>query len=300
MADFPSSANSFTRPVALVVDHARNRVLIGDRDLDAIFAMDLDSGERTLFSDSSFADAAHPYGQPEGLLVDEDVLWVGDRANLTLFSVDLITGLKTAVATNSFPSDGFVFQAPREMIVDPDNSDELLVADQEKGVTRVVKSTGFRSAFYEQSDSFVRGLAFDQKRNRIIILDRTTSSSTAGLKVPLSESTAEFLSTNTTHSGDVNFTSDVVSIQIDEGRDLAYVADPGVPGIIKVDLETGSRELLLEVDNVSGDNVFVEPTEVFYDAENDWLLVIDAGLNALLAVDAETGERVYYTNCTDD
>ena len=300
LADFPSSANSFTRPVALVVDHARNRALISDRDLDTIFAMDLDTGERTLFSDSSFADATHPYEQPEGFLIDGDVMWVGDRTSDKLLSVDLLTGEKTAIATDDFPADGIIFQSPRELIFDPSNSDNLIIADESEGVTIVNKTTGVRSVFYNNLDSYSRGVAYDAQRDRIIILDRTYNLINAGLKVFTDATNASYLSTNTTHPSDVNFTTDLVSIQIDRKRDTAFVADPGIPGVIAVDLATGARKLLLETENAGNDNMFVEPNEVFYDAENDWLLVIDAGLNALLAVDAETGERVYYTNCTDD
>ncbi|VUD48876.1 hypothetical protein TDB9533_01323 [Thalassocella blandensis] len=300
MADFPSSANSFTRPVALVVDHARNRVLISDRDLDTIFAMDLDTGERTLFSDSSFADATHPYEQPEGFLIDGNIMWVGDRTSDKLLSVDLLTGEKTAIATDDFPADGFMFQSPREMIFDPTDSNNLIIANESRGVAIANKTTGMRSVFYDNGDSDTTGIAYDSLRNRIIILDITFNLSNSGLKIFNDETNAAYFSTNTTHPDDVNFTPDLRTIQVDSERDKAYVADPGIPGIISVNLETGSRELLLEFENAGNDNMFVEPNEVFYDAENDWLLVIDAGLNALLAVDPETGERVYYTNCTDD
>ena len=82
-------------PVA-VVDSADNRALVTDDGLQAVVAVDLTTGARTIFSDNSDAvpTPANPFIDPEGVAVDRATgrVFVSDRGRASVMVLDIDSG----------------------------------------------------------------------------------------------------------------------------------------------------------------------------------------------------------------
>ena len=46
----PNSLNLFSNPVDILLDEENNQIMVLDDDLNAVIAVDLDSGQRVIFS----------------------------------------------------------------------------------------------------------------------------------------------------------------------------------------------------------------------------------------------------------
>jgi hypothetical protein len=99
----PSATNAlFSEPMDIALDANANRAVVIDRGSDALFAIDLTSGARTLISRVG-QQSGLGFSQPLGLALDlprnRALVWdaVGDQGTI---AVDLATGIRTSFADN--------------------------------------------------------------------------------------------------------------------------------------------------------------------------------------------------------
>ncbi|NOY63157.1 MAG: hypothetical protein GXP10_08415, partial [Gammaproteobacteria bacterium] len=71
-ATTPDAANPFSFPVGITLDVTNGRALVidGSFGLNAVVAVDLTSGARTILSDATTPDAANPFSSPFGITLD--------------------------------------------------------------------------------------------------------------------------------------------------------------------------------------------------------------------------------------
>jgi hypothetical protein len=99
---------AFGFPNSAVLDSVNNRALVVDQTLKALVAVDLTTGARTMFSDSSFPDGDNAFGSPQGVVLDSanNRALVIDDTLKALMAVDLTTGARTIVSDSSKPLNG--------------------------------------------------------------------------------------------------------------------------------------------------------------------------------------------------
>ncbi|WP_086931516.1 hypothetical protein [Agarilytica rhodophyticola] len=302
MGDFPDSNNPLSFPSGIAFDSARNLIYISDRDLKAIFSVNLMTGVREILSDNMTQNISTPLDLPEGLLIDEtnEILWVSDALAGTIFEVRLNGGLREVKSSSTVPDSILPFSAPREMILDPNDASRLLVSDQNFGITTMNIAGGGRTVFSSQrpdrgpvpsTDTSnrilnARGIVFDDADNRLFLVDSQL------LLIysldPLTGARTIFSDAMTPAFDDPR------TLVIDRERNRLLVNNDGaIDGLIEVDLDTGTR--LIFSDSTTPDNVnaFSQPEEIHYDDSLGYAFVVDRILDAVLAVDIVSGERVF-------
>lgn len=116
----------------IVVDSANNRLLVTDNGLDAIVAVSLTDGARSIFSDNS-TDADGPdIGVPYGITVANGVAYYVDSTAAVdgVVAVNLTDGERTSFSDDNAPgvAQPIDFGTPRDIAYDATNN-RLLVVD---------------------------------------------------------------------------------------------------------------------------------------------------------------------------
>jgi len=148
-ATTPDEQNPFGTPgyIALDIVDNRNRVLVTDQSLEAVIAVDLTTGARTILSDPEMPDTENGFGVPDAIAIDEtnDRALVVDRELLAVLAVDLMTGERTILSDPETPDDQNRFIAPSGIYIDAQNN-RALVADQSRAsIIAVDLDTGART-----------------------------------------------------------------------------------------------------------------------------------------------------------
>jgi DNA-binding beta-propeller fold protein YncE len=105
---------------------------VTDNGLDALVAVDLTTGARTIVSNSSTPDAVNAFNNPYGVVLDS----ANNRALVTdyrlgaLVAVDLTTGARTIVSNSSTPDAVNAFSNPYGVVLDRANNRALVIDHQ--------------------------------------------------------------------------------------------------------------------------------------------------------------------------
>lgn len=303
LGDFPDSNVALSWPIAVVADHANGRLLIGDRDLDAIVTMDLATGARGILSDSSTANILEPLDGPEGLLVDSDNnrVMVVDILSGTIFEVDLTTGVRSVVSDATTPNNENSFIAIRSIIDVPGDPSSWLVADSSNGLRLVSKADGARTIFSmgrgasavpDTVDDFssASGIVHDVENNRYLVVDRNRGV----VEVDPVTGARTYFSSNTVPNAEAPLLDDPRSGVLDYPRNRLLVSNSeGTNTIIAVDLDTGIRSVFSDSTTPNALNLLSSPQELFYDGTYEYMFLVDRDLDGVLAIDIDSGERVY-------
>jgi DNA-binding beta-propeller fold protein YncE len=139
------SGPGLVRPQHGRFDPAGRRLLVTDRMLNAVLAVDVDTGNRTLISGGG-AGTGTAFDSPIAVDINaaRTTAYVLDMGLDCIFSVDLSTGNRTVLSGNGQGS-GVALDTPRDMVFDETNG-RLLVADFETdAIIEISVSTGIRS-----------------------------------------------------------------------------------------------------------------------------------------------------------
>ena len=300
----PDGTNWLVEANAIAIDSLGRRALIIDRRYDqsvlrfrhAVFAVDLDSGTRTILSDDTVQNASNPLFQPEAIVLHESDgrALVADFLLRTVFSIDLASGQRTVFSDDLTPVSSVNFSQPIAMALDQANDRVLVVDGGNRAVLAADLATGSRSVFVDSAtltggnaSSFPSGIAIDIAGNRALVLDNGLN---AVYELDLDNGTRRVLSDDTTPNGD-NPLRTAMGISIDETRNRAIVADQG-EGLIAIDLDTGSRTILSNDSVPNSSNPFSFPRAIAMDTQSDIIIVVDQEETSVVAVDPVTGERV--------
>jgi len=178
----PDIIHTFDSPHDLIVDRTNNRLLVTDRKLKAVLAVDLTTGERTVISDSSTPNNINAFNIPQGMALDSTNnrllvvdWWPGQEA---LLAVNLDTGARTIISDNNTPNNIIDFSAPISLALDPNRlNNRVLVLDSRlHAVLAVDLTTGIRTVISDNSmpnsgPSFApTSLVLDSNNNRVLVL----------------------------------------------------------------------------------------------------------------------------------
>lgn len=144
-------------PRGVVIDAANNRLLVADASLRALFAVDLETGDRTVISASSLPDDNLAVGtgeqmvNPEWLALDADnnrVLLTRSNPTDVVLAVDLNTGSRTVLSgqsdlTQITSGAGSPLYSPSSIVLDKESNRALVMVS--KGVIAVDLQSGDRS-----------------------------------------------------------------------------------------------------------------------------------------------------------
>ena len=280
------SGPAFDNPTAILLDNSdpdSPRLLVLDSGLDAVIAVDVNNGDRTIISDdndeinnNAQVGSGPGFEGPTAITLDSSdpanpLLFVTDLTRDAVLSVDLNTGNRTVISDSNDESNGNAevgagsgFGFPQSITLDNRDSDSprLLVVDSGRdAVIAVDIATGNRTVISDannEGEEVGSGVAFNLPRS--IILDNR-----------------------------------------DPDNIRALVTDTNRDAIIAVDLNTGDRTVLSDDNDTFNSNAMVGnglgfqvPVSITLDtsAITPRLLVMDQELDVVFAVNPETGDRL--------
>ena len=148
-ATTPDEQNPFGTPayIALDIADSRNRALVTDLTLEAVIAVDLTTGARTILSGPEMPDTVNVLRAPDAIAIDEanDRALVVDRNLLAVMIVDLVTGARTILSDPETPDDNNLFVAPSGILIDVQNNRALVSDQSQASIIAVDLNTGART-----------------------------------------------------------------------------------------------------------------------------------------------------------
>jgi hypothetical protein len=177
----------FSNPLAITLDTSTSptRALVADSVLDAVFAVDLNNGDRSVLSNAATGSGT-VFDFPSDITLDTSSnparALVVSFSLKAVFAVDLVTGDRTVLSDQSTGS-GPLFSSPLDITLDTSTSPaRALVTDSNFVVSRVLAvdlATGDRSVLSDASTgsgtAFVtpRGIELDTSTNpaRALVTD---------------------------------------------------------------------------------------------------------------------------------
>lgn len=269
------------------LDAANNRVLLADLATRSIYAVNLDTGERTILVDSSHTliDRRHI---PRSVLIDSNNnrALIQDRALKTVFAMDLTTGTLTTLTTldvNSSDPDGYSgYDA-----IAYDSANKRAVLTRHGMISAVDANSGEQTLLFPDTMLFgssTKGMTLDDQNN-IILTERSivqTTNINSAERTIVSNKFLPDAKNNFKFSNAVAFDSDTK---------YAYILDHALHAVFRVDMATGQRAILSDSTTPDAVNPLSRPWDVALDKANNRLLVLDTDLLALLAVNLDTGAR---------
>ncbi|MEH6448430.1 MAG: hypothetical protein V7765_07155 [Oleispira sp.] len=235
----------FVTVKGIVLDDANNRLLVSDSGQKAIIAVALDTGARTLISDSTIEmdNSTFDFTSPRYIALDA----ANNRALVldgsTLAAVSLATGART-ILSDTDNGSGIELSGQSDLTIDVAGNRALVADLNRKSVIAVNLDTGMRTALVdsstpvEGSDGFHSplGIAIDPLNNRIILVDWwdkavNAADLTSGTRTRLASASGAN-TFNTFGTG---------SVVYDPQHNRALVIETYRDAIIAVDLTTGAR-----------------------------------------------------------
>jgi len=224
----------------------QNALLVGDRNSDAIFNIDLETTNFTVLTDNSSLDSNVNLSSPYAMeLGTNGLLYVAD-AGARFYSVNMDSGARSLVSGATRPDSGEnPFTNPMGLVLDEANNRALLTDYTAKQLLWVDLTTGARTVWVD-SDQLDQpfDIKHDADDNRIILTDGGVE---AILAVSLSTGELTTLSGANVPASGANSLEIPWSVVIDEEADIAFVGslsrvgDSGDAAILLVDLTTGER-----------------------------------------------------------
>jgi hypothetical protein len=313
----------------VVLDTTTNpaRGIAYDSQRNAIVAVDLATGERTILSDSDTPDSVNPFdNQLTDLVLDPagNRLLVAERNSpnmddARILGVDLTTGERTIVSSNGFPDMMNLFgRAQLHLTLDTiTNPARLLVSDaQKKMIFAVSLANGARMILSDNSAGTVSGALNPFLDPKSIALDFTNSPGRAlvldgsrVVAVELVNGGRLIVSDNDPgmNGGDANpFDCCPLDIAIDGPRVRALITDgfeyavnpPPVFSPVRVlamSLVTGDRTIFSSNTTPNTTSPFIYPDGIAVDTAGNRALVADA-YSGVMSVDLGDGARAAITD----
>jgi DNA-binding beta-propeller fold protein YncE len=242
------TGQGFSFPRNIDIDAAGNQLILADSQLNAVVAMDLDSGDRSILSDNAAVGTGPAFVQPLDVAVDavNDRVIVMDATGL--IAVDLTSGDRTIIAndvTGAGPSlagsDGVDIDVAAGFAYVANTYDDAFehliykvnLVSGDRTVLSDTVSAGTGTALNFPSD-----IGLDIDGNRALVLNRGGVQENL-MAVDLTTGDRSIVSGAGVGSGQ-EFGSNE-RLDLDMQNDRAFVYDLAVGGVIVVDLTTGER-----------------------------------------------------------
>jgi DNA-binding beta-propeller fold protein YncE len=273
----PGDPLTFTQVSSVAYDVANGRLIVGDTDLDALIAIDAITGERTDFV-SRRIGAGPPVIAPRRIELRSDmstayVIDDGGNAAQRLFAIDLASGDRVQIGdidTAIVYLRGLALDEVNERVF-VSGIDSIIEVSLEDGSERVIARP--ESVMVGSLIQSIGTLAFDAPRNRLLVGDFGRQAVVA-IDLDANAQQSIFSQLGVRGEGEAGFAT-IAAISLDAQSDVAYVANQLNETILRVDLETGDRELLITACPKTQQETL---GQVLYDSVRDELLIVNDGL----------------------
>ncbi len=278
------SQTLFQGPDLVVLDAAKNRVLVGDLLLKSIFAVDLTTNNRTVFSDFKTPDENNPLKSIRDMVLDADHnrLLVGatynDNSAIAIIAVDLKTGARSVFLDSAMAKELYSYSI-RAMVLD-DKNNRLIVSGNRNQIIAIDLTTKTLTAFASGTiPNDIDKMVIDLPNKRIlatnykqlVAIDLDTGSRTAVSNIDPTDAT--------------------YSLVVDKGSNRLLFGDShslvsiGISIAALTELQTNSGDLV--------NNILFGDAGIAIDPSNGRALIANGRLNALYAIDLSDGARSY-------
>ncbi len=300
-SDF-SVGNNISGPFGIAIDVANERALLVDTTLDGVLALSLADGTQTIISsEKSGAEVGTgdvSLTSPRDIAINSTgtlAYVVGTGADAVV-AIDLSNGNRS-ILSGSGTGTGTGFSSIRGITLD-ETGNRVLVSDAGSGFEGVISvdlTTGNRTELSGQNagatdtsgadfDS-TRAVVVDSANNRLIVVDADISAPvavdlTSGDRSLIQPPRAESPSVGTGQA-----LADATGMALDPSGEALYVADDSADVIIKVDLASGDRSVVL----ASNGTTMTQIRGIGFDTENNQLLAVDNADDVLVSIDIALG-----------
>lgn len=304
---------------ALIVDKNNNRALIMDesgyRSNDAIIAIDLSTGKRTVHSSNEIKynvltsslvgeGVKFKFGSNIDFDAENNRVIVSDTLQRSLTQVDLSTGKRTTLIKFNNRSKNKNLQRLDSAVLDTKNNRIIFIegfANKYDVIEFNLNSKKIKvlSSFKNKGSGLIfkgpHSVDYDVIHDLLYVYDRSRR---AIMKVDLNNKGLRSVVSSDDIGTGLGFKR-VESLRLNADKTLAIVADRTSKSIIEVDLTTGNRRVvsgyMVNDDErtpvlVGTGEAFLTPEAVDY-ADNDTLVVLDHGRENPIMVNASTGNR---------
>lgn len=286
----PNATNAFTRGRGITVDPnpANNRAFVVDSVLDAVLAINMTTGARTVFSNNTTPNTSNRFWTPLRVVADSDNnrLLVGDSTGGTVMAVGLSSGARTVVS-NLFTPDELNNIGSIRGIAMSASPDLLFAADAgRRGIVRVSTTTGVRSVLTEDKMPLISdvgfidptGVVLDRVNGQAFISDRSPPG--AIWRINLNSGARSVLSNDSIPDSVNPFVAPEGLALSDDGSRL-WVVDSGLDALLWVDVATGTRTV-----HATG---LADPESVVLDAAGNRALIVNNLSDSVVAIDLTSG-----------
>jgi DNA-binding beta-propeller fold protein YncE len=298
----PNAANPLSLPSDIVVDAANGRALVAQPETASVMAVDLASGERTVFSDGSTPDAMNPLELAPALELDaaNDRLLVIDQAARTIVAASLGTGARTVLSASESGDSGVRLDKPRGIALDSDAGRLLLTTDgssdalialeidtAQRSILSNATTPDTQNPFHAPMDLVLAG-------DRAYVLEAAEGSERARIvSVDLSTGARSVLSSDTVPDS-VNVLDLPFALAFDEPGNRLLVTDAGLAAVVAVDVASGSRTILSGNMTPDANLPFSSPAGIALDTMRSRAVVANSDMSFdsnVLGVDVGSGIR---------
>ncbi|MEO8016381.1 MAG: Ig-like domain-containing protein [Pseudomonadota bacterium] len=284
----------------LTVDAANNRAIAMNRGSNDLFAVDLNTGNRTLIPTATpTADTSYLYGiacdSPCTRIYSFAYSSLGDPA---VYSIDLGTGARAVISGGQFhQGSGWSLAAPTDIVVDTSGTPRLLISDSSRdAIFAIDMASGNRTVISSANAAigtvgsgaafqYPEGMELDAAHNRVLIteagtigvanrivaVDLTTGNRT---DLPISGNGTQYIST--------------FAPVLDAANGRLYVGVLPRSEVFQVDL--AANQLTRFADSNVGSGPLLAGGSLIFDPANANSLITTA-LGALVRVNLATGMR---------
>ncbi len=288
-----------SRLSGLVFNPTRDTAYLSDYYVDAVFAVDLASGVRSIVSDSVVGNVNGLNGLSvlfgiQGIGMDtagNRVLTV-DSYRKVIWGVDVASGDRSVVSGDTSGS-GPAIDFPGKLDVDVGSNRAYVVEQNRNAVTRIDLANGDRvdlsggtSGGTGPAFTGIKDITLDPANDRALVVDWTAD---AVFEVDLSSGNRTIVSNSSTGNGQVF--SVPTTLAYHKELDRAYVLDWDLDMLIAVDLQTGDRSVISSNAGIGTGNNFSVPFDMVVDHARNRVLIVDYGTDLMSAIDLANGDR---------
>lgn len=302
------SGTAFGFAVSVVYDAVTNpaipRLLVSDSSVHAIFAVNITTGDRSIVSSAVPTGTGTSLQWPSQIQLDaagNRLLIVDSHSTRNaLVAMDLATGNRTTLS-DATTGSGTQLSAPVALALNRANQRAYAMDGYAANLIQVDLATQARSVIYS-SNVGTGAAGYDS--NGVVVqpaagiptsLYFISWSQNAVIRVDLSTGNRTIISDNST-GGATNFTfpTDMILDTRTGSTNQAFVLDNGSNSILSVNLVTGNRSLVANL-NTSSPLTGSHLSSLALDATNNRIFVTDSGNQAVYAVDLANGARSVVT-----
>lgn len=282
----------------IALDPVGNQVLVIDDSQDALYSINLSTGDRKIISENDSVGSGVAFSNPNRVTVDSENRVAYVYSNASLIAVDLNSGDRSVTTSNSVGS-GPTISDPYTMAFDPIRRAVVLSLPW-TDIYRVFVDSGDSENFSPTGQSGIIGgywsdVLYDHHFDRYLGKDIGGWYSSSDSIFTVDSSTGERLKLFEQHVGSGPEVGELRDVVI-AGEDSGYLLDYGAGSLQKIDLLTGTRSEISGATKGSGPAIEY-PQKMTVDSVAGVAYVLQRwdSLNSptqVLKIDMVSGDRV--------